>query len=289
MGVLLDEFNRRKKLLSFLGLYGDVVDRFLIYELIFNVYNWNKEIVNGLINNIKKHELDDNETHYYSEEDDIDEDLPDEIAGLLNPHKIKGTTKIVNISDREIKRYVELVFSKLADDISNQEIDGDEYWDVRELMTRSITKRNILKCKTDFKKESIYLILDTSPSCEPFSKFLSQIFKASLRQNDVRVFFAPNGHIVSEYTKKGVVMLDDKLMNYSKNGMYGLWNFTGKKVVFFGDLDGVNILTQSSKMNKVMWFFLGGKTDRIPKEYKGKSSSCKNAIEFIKAVKKLRF
>jgi hypothetical protein len=285
MGNLLDEFNRRRKLLSFLGLYGDVVDRFIFYELIFNVYDWNKEIVNGLIGNID--DTNDTESHTYTEDDD--DELPTEITGLLNPHKIKGTTKIINISDREIKRYVELVFSKLADDISNQEIDGDEYWDVRELVSRNITKKNILKCKTDFKRESLYLILDTSPSCEPFSKFLSQIFKASLRQNDVRVFFAPNGHIVSEYTKKGVIPLDETMMNYSKNGMYGLWNFTDKKVIFFGDLDGVHILTQSSKKNRVMWFFLGSNTNNIPKEYKGKTANCRNAIEFVKAVKKLRF
>lgn len=284
MGVLVDEFNRRKKLLSFLGLYGDTVDRFVFYELVFNVYDWDKEVINGLMGDIQE---EDYESNHYTEEE-IDGDTPEEIVGLLNPYKIKGTTKIVNISDREIKRYVELVFSKLADDISNQEIDGDEYWDVEELMTRNITKKNVLKCKTDYKKESIYLILDTSPSCEPFSKFLSQIFKASLRQNDVKVFFAPNGHIQSEYTKKGVKPLEDEMMEYGKNGLYGTWKFKDKRVVFFGDMDGVNILTESSKRNKVMWFFLGESKNRIPSDYKGKTANCRNAIEFVKAVKKLR-
>jgi len=216
--------------------------------------------------------------------------------------------EVENISEKRIYRMVDVIISKIAEDLTGYDIYGDDFWDIDRLMNRKLNKYPLSTCKNSRERERLIFIVDTSPSCYKQAKFYSKLAMAAAERADVDIYDAPNSHVEKIYdgqTKrwKGCwvhglrTITDDEgfEIEYARNDWSERWK--GRTIIFFGDWDGCENIGEGSRKNKV-YFFCSTKEyaysrmdlSRYISRYKfrGKHYICNSVTDFIKLLRKVR-
>lgn len=206
------------------------------------------------------------------DDDDFDDDFDDEEDfefSNKNSHMAFRPEDTTPIRDRKLKYAVNLLFERIAEELSYESEEGQVKWDAKKLLKRSIDKSiPLAKCKTSKKKEKIVLILDTSGSCKEQAGFYSQVAKVGADRDDVEIFLAPNGVLEYKYEngRWRPVGEEDMLPEARMNPEGGNenWNnfFKNRTIVFFGDYDAGDSVVEASWNNNVWWFSSEGITPR---------------------------
>ena len=230
---------------------------------------------------------------------------------------------IKHIKKQRLINAISTVFAKIAEDLTGEPIPGSDEWYMEDLLYRSCTHKPINKCKVDYEKERLVLVLDNSPSCRRQASFFSSVATAALKLNDVEIYAAPNARMTASMNPKTGRYEDlpiedtcDYISNYadihSMEFILGHWmRWRNRVVVFFGDHDGVEIICNASRhVRKLYWFncteawglegynvelylkhSLGtGKTSRLDAKdaFVGKMYECEDENDFIDLIKKVR-
>lgn len=206
--------------------------------------------------------------------------------------------------ERMLSMKIDEVFSKIAEDNSGEITEGDEFWDVESLMARSLDKRSLNKCKNDKRKERLILLLDTSGSCLKYSEFFSKICFNSYKFGDIEIYEAPNGVIEKrfinpnlrlEVTKRLNMFESEPKFSYNMVPNNKRWVFSNRKIVFFGDNDGIAVVSNSSYHNKIYWFNCENRglhdvhtLDFAINNSKAIVFPCTNEMEFLENAKKIK-
>ena len=206
---------------------------------------------------------------------------------------------------RRLGNYTDMMISKFAEDQCGTDIfPGNEFWDEDALLNRVLTKVPIHICRKDRELEKVVLILDTSPSCSEQALLYANIARSVVGHGLVEMYDAPNGYITRKYCpikNKFVEFMDaDSLIE----DRFARWKkFKNRHIIFFGDTDGWNIVTEAMEINKVYWFmniecdeldeYLSllkmNKLMRMPKAVRKRIyTNIMNTKDFINAIKRLK-
>lgn len=164
----------------------------------------------------------------------------------------------INIKDysnhKKLARSFAIAVDKLAEHYTGDDAIGEEFWDMNELSRRCITKRSINKCKKSREKETITLLLDSSPSCSQLASFFSSIASVAVKYDFLEMYDAPNMRIVYKYSKstqKFEPAWDEDEIN---DELYDWHHWRNKNIIVFTDYDGVQILQDNCRYNKISYF-----------------------------------
>ena len=139
----------------------------------------------------------------------------------------------------------------LAEDLVGQPILGDDEWDVNALLDRRITKRSISSCRQSREREALVLILDNSGSCSEMATFYSELANVAAKSGDVEIYLGPNAYLERRFTRK------DGWKEVCHNSTEALgWRtaLKGRVILFFGDFDGTQMISDWSRENQLYWF-----------------------------------
>ena len=109
---------------------------------------------------------------------------------------------IKHVKKKRLNNAIANVFAKIAEDLTGEPVPGDDEWYMEDLLYRSCTRKPINKCKVDYERERLVLVLDNSPSCRSQATFFSSIATAALRLNDVEIYAAPNARMTARMNPK---------------------------------------------------------------------------------------
>lgn len=95
--------------------------------------------------------------------------------------------------DRHLQRKLNQIIEMLV--VEEGEIDESikERWDVNKLLERKFTGDHLYECMHGERLGEVYVCLDFSGSCSPYSKFYREILKSCERLGFVKIFDASNG------------------------------------------------------------------------------------------------
>ena len=174
---------------------------------------------------------------------------------------------IKHVKKKRLNNAIANVFAKIAEDLTGEPVPGDDEWYMEDLLYRSCTRKPINKCKVDYERERLVLVLDNSPSCRRQATFFSSIATAALKLNDVEIYAAPNARMAAWMNPKTSRYEDLPLEDtcdyishhaglYSMEYALGHWlRWKNRVVVFFGDADGIEVLCNASRhVRKLYWF-----------------------------------
>lgn len=232
-----------------------------------------------------------------SEEGTVEEENEEfsPFLGTQNTEQAVDLDQLIDHSQRRrLSHQFARIISKVAEDHVGEPTEGDDEWDVEEIMKRRYTGRPLLSCRCSREKQSVALILDTSGSCEPQAQFYAAISQVAAELGNVEMYSAPNGELEMKYEPVwGWRWLSSEEMEKHRHG----WQFSGRVILFFGDFDGGDYPVLASRKNKVYWF---SSEDRYTdmdehnwcsftlKEFRGKYYMCLNSSDFLSLVKKVR-
>lgn len=171
----------------------------------------------------------------------------------LNAAK-KGKFELDTSSNKRLATEFARLIGKIAEDLTGEPEPGDEYWDIDRLLNRRLSKESILNCKMTRERESIIMILDSSPSCHAQAVFYSELASIATVHGDVELYNAPNARLVEMYNarKKKFVPF---LTPYDLMDRVHKWSlFKNRVILFFGDNDGEQIVLHATENNDVYWF-----------------------------------
>jgi hypothetical protein len=139
------------------------------------------------------------------------------------------------------------MISKVAEDSADLPSEGDEEWDLNELLRRRFTGRLLSQCRMTREKRKVAVVLDTSPSCEQQSRLFGSIARIAEELGDCELYDAPNFVI---YARK-LAGEWETLPEAERE-----WQFKGRVVLAFGDFDGMERICQASAVrgNRIFWF-----------------------------------
>lgn len=242
------------------------------------------------INSKEKEEDKENEEIEELEEDEENEDgeeNEEKRTGIYNKNSLYNEA-VKKAYTLKLQRAFAICIAKLAEDLSNNDTDGDDLWDVNALMLRRFTRRNILLCKKSEEKEKIILALDFSGSCKDYSNFFYKLARISEKHKDIEIFDASNGFCEEEGYNYSLTNKENKPFSY----------FYKRIILFFGDFDGGASIVRLSEKAKVFWFCCEERYDDLDehdwceeytlKDFKGVYYKCYNEDDFIKLIKKIR-
>lgn len=172
------------------------------------------------------------------------------------------------VKKQRLMNAISTVFAKIAEDLTGEPVPGEDEWYMEDLLYRSCTHKPINKCKVDYEKERLVLVLDNSPSCRRQSTFFSSVATAALRLNDVDVYASPNASMTAMMNPKTGLYEDLPLEDTcgyiqqqighrnSLEWVLGHWaRWRERVVVFFGDADGIETICNASRhVRKLYWF-----------------------------------
>ena len=207
---------------------------------------------------------DDEDSYYYDDyDDDEDHDDEDDEEGYTYEED-NGNAKSneeFSLGDNLPNKRLGTVFAQLvehiAEELGIEDAEGDDFWDMRKLLKRSINPHIPLsECKKGKLKEKIVLILDTSGSCAWLAEFYSQIAQVAIEHGLVELYTAPNGIITAKWDKKKKSWTQISDDNGVESTGVGDWNtlFENRTIIFFGDFDGADSVIEASWNNKIFWF-----------------------------------
>lgn len=139
------------------------------------------------------------------------------------------------------------MISKVAEDSADMPSQGDEEWDIPELLRRRFTGRMINQCRMTREKRKVAVVLDTSPSCEHQARLFGSIANIAEELGDCDLYDAPNFAIMARKTGPQWETLPEAERE---------WSFQGRVVLAFGDFDGIDRICKASAVrgNKIYWF-----------------------------------
>ena len=209
----------------------------------------------------------------------------------------KGKFELDTSSHRRLATEFARLVGKIAEDLTGEPEPGDEYWDIDRLLNRRLSKESILNCKMTRERESILMILDSSPSCQKQVKFYSELAAIATTHGDVELYNAPNARLVEMYNarKKEFVPF---LTPYDLMDRVHKWSlFRNRVILFFGDSDGEQIVLKATENNDVYWFDhhkfydhveLGRRRSAFNSKNLKMFFSMNNSEDLIRTMKKIR-
>lgn len=174
------------------------------------------------------------------------EDQIKEFAYEINQQDVGTDWSPQDIEDHRVARMFSVIVGKLAEDISYQEINGDEFWDAKKIMKRQVDNRPLHSCKKDYKQRKLALLVDTSPSCREEAILYSKIASGAMLRDDIDIFLCPNGHIDARF--------DRDRMEFVTDDRRGAWDLDGRTILYFTDWDGVEQICRHSRSTNLYWF-----------------------------------
>ncbi len=240
------------------GLSKPIVNSQKLLEKFKNTFNINENSINELyeIDRCSSDDIKKLEAKYgYSNVRKLTE-----FARALDMSRINlypapsGNLNLKELKNRRLSVELSRIISKLAEDHYGAITEGDEFWDCNRLAMRKINKESIIKCRNSKEKHNIIIMLDSSPSCSKQAEFYSKIASESCKFGDIELYDAPNARLVHRYSHKEKAFVrfltpEDIINDVSS------WNFfKNRTIIFFGDFDGISILTKASLTNKIYWF-----------------------------------
>jgi len=197
------------------------------------------------------------------------------------------------------------MISKFAEDQCGTDVyPGTEFWDEDALLNRVMTKVPIHICRKDRELEKVILILDTSPSCSRQAMLYANIARSVVGHGLVEMYDAPNGYITRKYCpvkKKFIEFMDSETIITNRFALWEEWK--NRHIIFFGDTDGWDIVTNAMKNNTLYWFmnieteeleeyldgYKGRKLTRMPSAFRRRIyTNIMNTKDFINAIKRLK-
>jgi hypothetical protein len=180
------------------------------------------------------------------------------------------------------------MISKVAEDSADLPSEGDEEWDLNELIRRRFTGRLLSQCRMTREKRKVAVVLDTSPSCEHQARLFGSIARIAEELGDCELYDAPN--FVIHARKLG----DDweGLPEAERE-----WRFKGRVVLAFGDFDGIERICAASQVrgNRLYWFcceerpsVLESGREQFVKAYKGHYFTANNLGQLLHALRRVR-
>lgn len=167
--------------------------------------------------------------------------------------------EMAELKDRQLSRAFAGIVELLADDPTAEDLDmGNEKVSRRRVVDRAANKGLSPRYPiVDKKRTSLSLVLDTSTSCEAQAELYRKLAAAAAAHGDVRIFDGPNGHVMREYNPKTgsfAMMPDREWINSGAIGRQPWPRFMdGSTVLFFGDADGWEVITEASWRMNVYW------------------------------------
>jgi|TARA_R100000501_G_C2630896_1_gene126609 hypothetical protein len=217
----------------------------------------------------------------------------EEVEAVFNPYE--------KTKNRRLASNLATIISKIAEDRIGEPVIGEDEWDMSELMMRSVTKRNIYRCKHSRDRERIVLILDASPSCSDLSSFYGEIGFLSSKLGCLEIFVAPNAVL----THKLDVKTGEYFTLFKNNGSYDIEAiecgaaymhnyFSNRVILYFGDLDGVDLIMKASMNNELHYFnksYFDAQDDFYAERiliHSSRHYECSSTEDLIKITKKMR-
>lgn len=220
--------------------------------------------------------------------DDFEEETSDSSSDGDYKRQSKYDNSLEYLRIKRIQNAVATVISKVAEDLSGYDTDGDDLWDIQAIMTRRFTRRPIYSCRKSLEKEKIIIGLDFSGSCREYSEFFASVLKSAEELNDVEIVDASNGFGTGEYTTYSITYKVERPFSY----------FGGRTVIFFGDFDGGASIVELSRIAKVYWFSCEERYEDLDEhnwcegytlhDFKGKYYKCTSEMDFLRLMKKIR-
>jgi hypothetical protein len=180
------------------------------------------------------------------------------------------------------------MISKVAEDAADMPAQGDEEWDLNELIKRRFTGRLISQCRMTREKRKVAVVLDTSPSCEHQALLFGAIARIAEELGDCELYDAPNFAIVAR--KLGAQW--EGLPATERE-----WGFKGRVVLAFGDFDGIERICQASAVrgNRIYWFcceerpaVLESGRETLVKAFKGHYHPATSLTRLMRALRRVR-
>ena len=191
--------------------------------------------------------------------EDFDDSLsiPDEVAQAREDERRRQGAQNRSLAPRafELKgrylrnlatRFARMV-SKVAEDAADFPTQGDDEWDLPELLQRRFTGRHINQCRMTREKRKVVVVLDTSPSCLHQALLFRNLAAIADELGDCELYDAPN--FALSQRKVGAQWEPVHLADHE-------WHFEGRVVLAFGDFDGIERISSASQRahNKIYWF-----------------------------------
>ena len=180
------------------------------------------------------------------------------------------------------------MITKVAEDSADLPSQGDEEWDLPELLKRRFTGRLIHQCRMTREKRKVAIVLDTSPSCEHQARLFASVARIAEELGDCDLYEAPNFAIIAR--KSG-----DEWEQLESTGEE--WAFQGRVVLAFGDFDGIERICEASAVrgNRIYWFCCEERPDVLEhqretfvRRYKGKYFPATSLQQLLKAIARVR-
>ena len=143
-------------------------------------------------------------------------------------------------------RFARMV-AKLAEDNADVPQEGDDEWDMTELVRRRFTGRLPNQCRMTREKRKVVVVLDTSPSCAHQARLFGSVAQVAEELGDCELYDAPNFALHSRWQLGSWEQLTAE-----ERG----WDFHNRVVLAFGDFDGIEHICQASRRrgNRIYWF-----------------------------------
>ena len=184
-------------------------------------------------------------------------------------------------------RFARMV-SKVAEDSADMPVQGDEEWDMAELLQRRFTGRMVSQCRMTREKRKVAVVLDTSPSCEHQARLFASVARVAEELGDCDLYDAPNFSITARHTGSGWVTLPDEEQE---------WQFQKRVVLAFGDFDGIDRIAKASRErgNRIYWFsceerpsVMEMNRETLVRQYRGHYLPATNLNELMQAMRRVR-
>lgn len=184
-------------------------------------------------------------------------------------------------------RFARMV-SKLAEDNAELPSEGDDEWDINELVRRRFTGRMLSQCRMSREKRRVAVVLDTSPSCAHQARLFGAVAQVAEALGDCEMYDGPNFQLVARWQRGRWEELPPE-----ERG----WFFRHRVVLAFGDFDGIEHITRASweRGNRIYWFcceerpmVLEANRDYFTRQYKGHYQAAYDLQGLMRAMARVR-
>jgi hypothetical protein len=232
--------------------------------------------------------------------DELGLDVPDEVERRRREEAQKRRRSALNLGLapqafgleghylRNLATRFARMISKVAEDSADLPSEGDEEWDLNELIRRRFTGRLLSQCRMTREKRKVAVVLDTSPSCEHQARLFGSIARIAEELGDCELYDAPNFVITARKLGEAWEPLPEAERE---------WAFKGRVVLAFGDFDGIERICQASRVrgNRIYWFsceerpaVLESGRETFVKDYRGHYFAATHLTQLLGALRKVR-
>lgn len=232
--------------------------------------------------------------------DELGLEVPDEVEQLRREEEQKRRRTGLNRGEapqafgleghylRKLATRFARMVSKIAEDSADFPSEGDEEWDMSELIRRRFTGRLLSQCRMTRERRKVAVVLDTSPSCEHQARLFGSIARIAEELGDCELYDAPNFVIHARKLESAWETLPEAERE---------WRFQGRVVLAFGDFDGIDRICAASRVrgNRIFWFcceerpsVLESGREQFVKEYRGHYFPATHLNQLMHAMRRVR-